>query len=52
MEFCIKLAQAYVSNGQKDQGVQVLEAFKTAYPEQDVEQLDAVLEEISVELEN
>ena len=51
-EFCIKLAQAYAGNGQNDQGVQVVESFKTAHPEQDVEQLDAVLEKISVELKN
>lgn len=51
-EFCIKLAQAYVGNGQQEKGVMVLEEFKTAYPEQNVEQINTVLEEISVELKN
>lgn len=51
-EFCIKLAQALTGNGQNDQGVQVIETFKTTHPEQDVEQLNAVLEKISVELKN
>lgn len=51
-EFCIKLAQAFAGNGQNDQGVQVIETFKTTHPEQDVEQLNVVLEKISVELKN
>ena len=51
-EFCIKLAQSYVGNGQQEKGVQVLQDFKAAHPEQDEEQIDAVLKEISVELKN
>ncbi len=53
VEFCIKLARVQVSAGQIENGVATLEAFKRDHPGENViEQVDAVLEEISVELKN
>ncbi len=50
-EFCIKLAQSYQGAGQTSKGVEVINAFIAANPEEKMnEQLNAVLEKMSVEL--
>lgn len=45
-EYCTKLAQAYAGSGQKEKGVRVLQQFKAAHPQQDVEQIEAVLKKL------
>lgn len=50
-EFCIKLALAYKSVGQPEEGIAVLNQFLSTHPDEKIqEQVNAVLNEMSVEL--